>query len=801
MKTYLDACIDTSQHLTVAEQILRSLHYPQIYDRQDSIAHAYRETFGWIFESNSDYNFSSWAKCERSDELYWIAGRAGSGKSTLMKYIAENANTERLLQEWARKTNVIITTHYFWDAGTSLQKCQTGLLRSLLLQILLHAVDILPDILPECFQTTRSAKLSNIGISWTHKELLKALQSIAEYGELPFRLAIFIDGLDEYNGDHTKLIHILRGLARSPSIKICVSSRPWIAFLDAFRGSEWKLNVHDLTRKDIATYIRGHLLGHSRFLTSQNIVSDIPDLEPLINLMEEKAQGVFLWVYLVTRSLERGLTNGDEIIDLQKRVDELPSDLEEYFHVIFTRIEPVYRKRVARLFRMLKYGGSMTLFHHFVAEGQYFDPKYSFAEQAVFDALTPKLGEVILKQRRKVAAQATDLVSIRGDKLRSDSQEPRVDFLHRTVADFVQTESVESQIARNCGSDFDPARALRLAHLAVLKAVRHFMSPCTLEPTNEHRATCFQRMGEGAIFTRTWVEPTLESLMESLRSNVDLEVCLQLHCVVKDTAYFRYFLIEKRCRTFFELTQNYHLNITLSNTTRHMFTKWDVENVLQLQPIDLLNMSSKPSSTTKPIAIDLELLDYLMNIMVSPNCSVYGGRTLWGEFLRQALQYSGEMNQSEGAADIFDAAQLMIDHEAARNTTVRVDSEPADFMLREVFNKQEASHLIQLFGPERPPEVSETTLSLLTFTNQTLVTPAVLTAWEASTATLAYVGKAASVAATALSDALVQFKQSAQQPPEADSAALPRRLSRLDSWEIVEADNGKSQSAKDSLGS
>lgn len=45
----------------------------------------------------------------------------------------------------------------------------------------------------------------------------------------------------------------------------------------------------------------------------------------------ERAQGFFLWVYLVIRSIFQGLTNADKISDLERRVANLPADLETYF--------------------------------------------------------------------------------------------------------------------------------------------------------------------------------------------------------------------------------------------------------------------------------------------------------------------------------------------------------------------------------------------------------------------------------------------------------------------------------------
>lgn len=47
----------------------------------------------------------------------------------------------------------------------------------------------------------------------------------------------FVDGLDEYDGEHVDIINVLRRFASSPSFKLCVSSRPWNVFVEAIGGN------------------------------------------------------------------------------------------------------------------------------------------------------------------------------------------------------------------------------------------------------------------------------------------------------------------------------------------------------------------------------------------------------------------------------------------------------------------------------------------------------------------------------------------------------------------------------------
>lgn len=75
--------------------------------------------------------------------------------------------------------------------------------------------------------------------------------------------------------------------------------------------------------------------------------SPCPDF---VETLVQESDGVFLWVFLVTRSLLDGLTNSDRIKDLQNRLEETPKDLQDYFKSILFSIENRYRTQTARLF-------------------------------------------------------------------------------------------------------------------------------------------------------------------------------------------------------------------------------------------------------------------------------------------------------------------------------------------------------------------------------------------------------------------------------------------------------------------
>ncbi len=127
------ATSDAVKHAVISI-ILDSLRFPSMCDRYDEIDDAHKKTFDWIFRHDSNVhswsNFSDWLV--QGDGIYWINGKAGSGKSTLMRYIYEDARTLSLLGQWAGSPdNLTIAAFFFWKSGTADQASQTGLLRSL----------------------------------------------------------------------------------------------------------------------------------------------------------------------------------------------------------------------------------------------------------------------------------------------------------------------------------------------------------------------------------------------------------------------------------------------------------------------------------------------------------------------------------------------------------------------------------------------------------------------------------------------------------------------------------------------
>ena len=464
--------------------ILESLHYQRMEAREEKIIDAHAQTFEWIFDPHvssirppCNDDFVEWLA--NGNDIFWIAGKAGSGKSTLMKYLSHHKSARSALQQWADEKELITAAFYFWHAGTELQKSQEGLLQSLLHSILSQCPDIMPQVLRKRWE--QCARTQSTSGPWTRAELLKAFSNLSHQSRLNKRFCFFIDGLDEYDGDHSEIVDLVQGFATSNDIKVCLSSRPWNVFTRAFGwGSHPKFHLEDLTRRDIESYVQD-MLGGNKLFRQLAAGKDSARCKRLEDAIVSRAQGVFLWVFLVVRSLIEGLTNADRIIDLERRLQSLPTDLEAYFRHMLENIEDVYVQQTVQTFQIaLQAVKPLNLMTYAMIDELEEFPRYAI-ELPVQQMTDTDVESRCQDMKLRINARCKDLLQITRKGFQKFSLIPNyepalhpffqyeVDFLHRTVKDFFQVNDVQRFITGRIPETFNYCTLLCHALLAQIK--------------------------------------------------------------------------------------------------------------------------------------------------------------------------------------------------------------------------------------------------------------------------------------------------------------------------------------------
>ncbi|KAH7025060.1 uncharacterized protein B0I36DRAFT_387436 [Microdochium trichocladiopsis] len=375
------------------QRFLKSFRYIEMNARQSAIREAERSTFDWIFgnenegsvqqppeqedygsaeehadwDSSSEYesghgtrgdvsqdraflkldstlwdNFGDWLKSD--DKLYWISGKPGSGKSTLVKYIAQNERTKRELSGW--RPNTFIVTHYFWKPGRGLQKSFKGMLLSILYQLLGSESTVLDEVMSRYKARTKGPDDHS---DWSVDEASRLVHYTLKHW--PNTLFFVIDGLDEAeSSDSEDIMGFVHAILRYNHVKVCVASRPERMFEKQY-GKAQHLRLHYLTERDMIRFFRrriGHAISASGMPRQEQ--------EDFEYEVVRKSSGVFLWTVLAIRALSVGLRNDDTAKELWERLRMLPEELSGLYKDMWARLNQnnaLYQQRGAAYIEVL----------------------------------------------------------------------------------------------------------------------------------------------------------------------------------------------------------------------------------------------------------------------------------------------------------------------------------------------------------------------------------------------------------------------------------------------------------------
>ena len=306
--------------------LLNSLDFAERRSREYQLRNfdAREETFQWIWSSSS---FVEWLSSQ--DGVYWISGKPGSGKSILVEHLVRHDRTKLELQRHHRVS--WITLHFFFDfrGGKQINNNFKGLLRSLLCQLLRSV--------PQLDELALDAGGHESISDWPEHRLRDALRRSLEKASQG--VCIFVDGLDEYEDNVLVLIQFLKSLASSqdPWIKLCVSSRPEPI------PSQLLQDLPNLSMSEHnASGIRSYCLRTLEDIDSA--VYDDSDVSHLSHSIAERADGMFVWARFALDELIQGYCEAETLVELERRLEEIPQDLGETYDRMVARLEPPAKK-------------------------------------------------------------------------------------------------------------------------------------------------------------------------------------------------------------------------------------------------------------------------------------------------------------------------------------------------------------------------------------------------------------------------------------------------------------------------
>ena len=295
------------------------LSFPGYDAREGLITAAYPGTCNWVLE---DEGFGAWVQSGKG--IFWIKGKPGSGKSTIMKHLLGLIRSEKA----SELSNVfpVYAATFFNARGSSLETSCEGFLRSSIIQILQQK--------PELFKCIEEDYLGSKK-QLSEPLLTKMLKSLVRECSLTSKVGLLVDALDECDGPIREQLNLFEELIRISQesgylMGICVSGRP-LHTLTAWLGHYPQLALEDHTSVDIATYV----------LAKTSRISSTTDAYIYTGFREDimkKSKGVFLWVVLVVEELLDAWEASESIAGLRTKLAAIPEDLDAFFGRMLRRI-------------------------------------------------------------------------------------------------------------------------------------------------------------------------------------------------------------------------------------------------------------------------------------------------------------------------------------------------------------------------------------------------------------------------------------------------------------------------------
>ena len=383
--------------------------------------------------------FSSWMQ---AGGLLWIEGKAGSGKSTLMKH------TIKKFEEYSSDNVVII--HFFFDARASrAEQSPVGLFRTLLHQLLRKFGGNL-KISSLIVNEYKRQKSTQMEVTWELEELKVLFERLCQL-PIPARIIVFLEALDEmetYEGFTASdvirffsTIHAKMQDGAKCSLGLCFSSR-LMNSIDSWWPSNprersprkagsrkpfsQKIVMQEHNRHDIRSYVNQRLDP-----LKLNVHVSI-GLDRIADRIIEKAKGVFIWVHLVMKQLLEvvGTATQDELANL---LGDIPDELGDLYHRIMLQIDKKKKSEAIRMINTVMFAREpLSVSQMCFAFSVVHDPPFeSYTEMK-------KATDIVLDEKRfekRIKEYTNGLLEIV-----DDGSKQVVQALHQSVIDYFRSE-------------------------------------------------------------------------------------------------------------------------------------------------------------------------------------------------------------------------------------------------------------------------------------------------------------------------------------------------------------------------
>ena len=363
---------------------------------------------------------------------YLIANRGRIERSRTFMYTEKQVTQASGWTENDR--DLVLAAHFFDHEGDHLAHSLTGLLRSLMFQLLRARPQLFESILPRYEEMKRF----HTAIAWSYPDLCDAFKAMlrqAECGPLIF----LIDALDETDEEQDSIIKLIIDFSRvsSNDIQFCISSRPSADFSFYLDNLETKISLDEYSSHDIHRFVNESFEELAlRLNTNYGI---------LIDQIALKAENIFLWARLVVEDLLRAARRRETVDGLLHRLLKMPTQMNSFYQRMLDQASDYDRHEVLQILGIV-----LSAMEPLSIE-QLQDVMEHCSGQDAGQDLCPEAQESFHSSldsaehfAKRIESICFGLVEVRTRYHRKNTRKEVV-FSHHTVTEFLETLDAESE--------------------------------------------------------------------------------------------------------------------------------------------------------------------------------------------------------------------------------------------------------------------------------------------------------------------------------------------------------------------
>ncbi|KAI9658357.1 MAG: hypothetical protein M1821_002490 [Bathelium mastoideum] len=396
----------------------------------------YPRSCQWLLDNVKYQEWLNTARTQGHNGIFWIKGKPGTGKSTIMKFAC--------LSSKKTMKDAIVISFFFNARGGELEKTVRGMYRSLLFQLLDKARE-LQHVFDQLGPIESGEDISPQWSAGRVKDLFE--QAVENLGQR--HLVCFIDALDECDQDGmqetVKFFQRLAQVAITSQIQfnVCFSGRHYTHII-VEKGIQLTLEDQEGHRQAIVDYLHGALRS-----SQSNMIQEIK--EEIVH----RSSGIFLWVVLVVKTLQKDCGDGKSPT-LRKRLNEIPDGLFNLFQDILIRDDQQIDESILCL------------------QWIFFAERPLRCEELYFGIMTALNGKVRTQTRapwdpKNITERDMKQFILNSSKglAEIESETRTVQFIHESVLDFLKTGSFKPPAGRSFAQGHEQLKQCCQTYLTV----------------------------------------------------------------------------------------------------------------------------------------------------------------------------------------------------------------------------------------------------------------------------------------------------------------------------------------------